>query len=149
MEMSGLDLQQKLIELESSLPVIIITAYASIPLAVKSMQNGAATFLEKTCTEHKLWRAVKDALVKNTDLLKEKQERDAMKKSMTTLTEDEKKVLNLVAGGKANKQIARALGIGLRTVEDRRHRVMRKLDVESFAELMRFYIMFEQSAQSE
>ncbi len=147
--MSGLDLQAKLAEMESALPVVVVSAYASVPVAVKAVQSGAVTFLEKTCTEHELWKTIKDALRKNEVRLKEKQERDVLRGASATLTDGERRVLELIAEGRANKQVARALDIGLRTVEDRRRRVMRKLGVESFAELMRFIVKVEQAADSE
>lgn len=73
MKMSGLDLLEKLVEMQSSLPVIVITGRASDRLAAKAMQAGAFTFLEKTCPQQDLQQAIEQALAKNVTLLKEKQ----------------------------------------------------------------------------
>ncbi len=148
MGMSGLDLQAKLAEMGSALPVVMITAHASIPVAVRAVQTGAVAFLEKTCTEHELWQAIRDALGKNEVQRMDKQEQDVVRDVLASLTDDERRVLELIANGLANKQVARALDIGLRTVEDRRRRVMQKLGVKSFAELMRFVVNAEQAAES-
>jgi RNA polymerase sigma factor (sigma-70 family) len=148
MGMSGLDLQAKLAELESALAIVVVSAHASVPLAVKAVQDGAVTFLEKTCTEHELWEAIRDALLENEARLQKKQERDELRAALASLTDDERKVLELIAKGQANKQVAQVLSIGLRTVEDRRRRVMQKLAIEPFAELMRFFVKAE-TASSE
>ena len=147
--MSGLDLQAKLAEMESTLPVILITAYASTPVVVKAMQSGAITFLEKICMGHELWQATKEALRKNEARQKDKHELDGLRGALATLTDDEQRVLELVAEGTLNKQVALKLGLSVRTVEARRRRVMQKLGVESIAELVRFVVKAEQASESE
>ncbi|PHR97680.1 MAG: DNA-binding response regulator [Blastopirellula sp.] len=138
--MSGAELQQKLAEMGSALPVIIITAYASIPVAVESLQSGVFTFLEKSCSEDELWQAIKDAFIQNKDRMTEKHKRDSIEKIIAILTNEEQKILELIAEGNSNKQIAYTLDMGLRTVENRRHQIMHKVGVKSLAELMKFFI---------
>ena len=141
--MSGLDLQYRLKELDKTLPVIVITAFASIPLAVKAVHSGAYTFLEKSCVEHDLWQAIQGAIRRNEQLLKQHQEFIHMKGVLEALTSKEQEVLEKVADGLANKQIALALDISVRTVEDRRRRIMKKVSSESFADLMRWVVKAE------
>jgi len=113
------------------------------------MQAGAVTFLEKTDSPHELCEAISLALRKSNDWQSRSAQRSAIHEKMASLTETERKVLELIAKGDLNKQFARGLGIGLRTVEDRRRRVMQKLGVKSFAELMRFIVEVEEAADSE
>ncbi|PHR97681.1 MAG: DNA-binding response regulator [Blastopirellula sp.] len=138
--MSGAELQQKLAEMGSALPVIIITAYASVPLAVKSLHSGVFTFLEKSCSEDELWQAIKDALNQNKTRVSEKNERDSIENLFASLTTEERKILKLIADGKSNKQIAYKLDLGLRTVENRRQQIMHKIGVSSLAKLMQFFV---------
>ncbi len=142
--MSGLQLQAKLVAMESALPVVVITGHASIPVAVKAMQAGAFAFLEKSCDEHEIWQAINDALNRNRALLKAMQEQNRLQEILISLTPDERRVLELIASGTVNKRIANQLGVCQRTIEDRRQRIMHKLHANSFADLMRFVVKAEQ-----
>ncbi|GAB4142110.1 MAG: response regulator transcription factor [Planctomycetaceae bacterium] len=141
--MSGLELLEKLEDMGSDLPVILISAYSSIPIAVQAMQAGAVTFLEKTCSDQELWQAISDALRQNELRRKKSAERESILQVIGRLSAEERKVMELISQGQANKQVAHTLDIGLRTVEDRRRRVMQKLGVKSFAELMRVLVKAE------
>jgi two-component system, LuxR family, response regulator FixJ len=142
--MSGLDLLQRLKTIDDTLPVIVITAYASIPVAVKAVRSGAFTFLEKSCVEHDLWRAIQGALKKNESQQQQKLELVQLQESFEALTTNEREVLDRIAGGMANKQVAHELGISVRTVEDRRRRIMKKMGSVSFADLMRLVVKEEE-----
>lgn len=146
--MSGLDLQKKLAELQSTLPIILITAYASIPVAVESLKEGAYAFLEKSCLEHDLGQAIQGALNHNRQLLVKRQEQLAIEETLASLSANEQEVLRRIAQGQANKEIALALGVSVRTVEDRRRRVMQKIESKSFADLMRLVVKAEQFMES-
>ncbi len=146
--MSGLDLLENLLEAGINLPVVVITAYASIPLAVQARQSGATTFLEKSCTEHELWEAIKNALNKDLTRRKREQTNDVMRAALSTLTDEERRVLELITNGMLNKQVALKLRVSTRTVEDRRRRIIKKLGVESFAELVRFVVKTEEAVAS-
>lgn len=146
--MSCLDLQKKMVELQSTLPVILITAYASIPVAVESLKEGAYAFLEKSCLERDLWQTIQGALRQNRQLLAQREERLALEKIFATLTDRELEVLRRIAQGQPNKQVALALSVSVRTVEDRRRRIMQKVGSQSFAELMRLVVKAEQFLQT-
>ena len=146
MGMSGIELQEHLNRMETALPVILISDCASVSIAVRALKAGAITCLEKACSEHELWLAIDDALQQNAARLEERQKREALKVALATLTDAERDVLELIAQGKLNKQVAGRLGLSLRTVEDRRRRVMKKLNSQSFADLMRIVVMAEDLA---
>ncbi len=112
------------------------------------MQCGAISFLEKSCQERELWQAINVALSKNNTLRLATQQKELDNSALASLTADEQIVLKLIAKGQSNKQVAIGLDIGLRTVEDRRRRIFRKLDVSSFAELMRMVVKAEQETKT-
>jgi FixJ family two-component response regulator len=135
--MSGLELQQRLKDLDIPLPVIVMTAYARIPMSVEAMKRGAVTFLEKPCEENQLWEAIRDALAQDAATRAEFERRDEYRRRLAALTSAEREVMDRVVKGEANKVIAKRLGVSIRTVEARRHEVFRKAQVNSVAELVR------------
>jgi FixJ family two-component response regulator len=134
--MNGLDLQRHLRERGCRLPVIVITAYAQVPLAVQAMETGAVTFLEKSCSEHDLWSAISRALATERDSWAIDSRRREIEERLTRLSAEERAVLDALLLGRSNKQIAFAQGIALRTVEKRRAAVMRKMEADSLAQLV-------------
>jgi two-component system response regulator FixJ len=141
--MSGLELLAHLRQKGSSLPVIVVTAHADIPTAVKAMKQGADTFLEKPCSETELWSAIQEVL--NRDRHQQTQQRFAaeIKGRLAELTSDELQVYKMLVEGFQNKQVASRLGIGLRTVELRRSTIMKKMQANSFSELVRMAVLGE------
>ncbi len=139
--MSGLELQESLTERKIALPVIVITGFADVPMAVRAMRGGAVNFLTKPCKTDELWQNIKQALERHHADRSSREQRDAIEARMATLTEDETAVLLRVMDGLPNKRIARDLDIGLRTVELRRSNVMRKMNAESLAELIQMAVM--------
>ena len=139
--MSGLQLLQQLQSRGSTLPAIVITGYADVPMAVKAMQAGAMTFLEKPCQEQELWQAIQLALDKEKSLLALRRQTGEIQSRLATLTEDEVAVLRKLLEGLPNKRIAVDLDIGLRTVELRRSNIMRKMGAASLPELVRMAIL--------
>ena len=139
--MSGLQLQQSLRERGSTLPVVVITGYADVPMAVRAMQNGAVTFLEKPCQEQELWRGIESALNVEQAQQALRKQKTELESRLATLTQDEVAVLSKLLEGLPNKRIAADLDIGLRTVELRRSNIMRKMDANSLPELVRMAIM--------
>lgn len=138
--MTGLQLQQRLIELGCTLPIIIITGYADVPMAVRAMQAGAVTFLEKPAKDQELWRAIEQALNIGQSQQAVRQQKGEIEARLATLTEDEVLVLRKLLEGLPNKRIAADLDIGLRTVELRRSNIMRKMGAGSLPELVRLAI---------
>jgi len=139
--MSGLELLAHLREKGSQLPVIMVTAHADIPTAVKAMKQGADTFLEKPCSETELWSAIEEVL--NRDRQHHTQQRliADIKTRLGELSPDELQVYKMLVDGLQNKQVASRLGIGLRTVELRRSTLMKKMQANSFSELVRMAVL--------
>lgn len=139
--MSGLQLLQQLQNRQSTLPAIVITGYADVPMAVKAMQTGATTFLEKPCQDQELWQAIQQALDKEKSLQSLRRQKGEIEARLGTLTEDEVAVLRKLLEGLPNKRIAVDLDIGLRTVELRRSNIMKKMSAASLPELVRMAIL--------
>lgn len=134
--MGGLDLQEELKRRDIPLPVIVITGFGDVPLAVRAMQAGAVSFLTKPCPPDELWQTIEKALQQCQQSHEARQRQRTIQQRLETLTDDERAVLSKVLAGTPNKIIARELDIGLRTVELRRSNVMKKLGAESLAELI-------------
>jgi FixJ family two-component response regulator len=139
-EMSGLELQDRLLSEDCPLPVIIISAYANAPLAVRAMQQGAVNVLEKPCSNSELLTSIGHAMNLDTERRAKQAELNELRSRLTALTADERTVLDAIVAGKANKIIARELNIGLRTVEARRHNIFEKMHADSLAELVRMIV---------
>jgi FixJ family two-component response regulator len=135
--MTGLELQQKLVDEGSPLPVIMISAHADVRIAVEAMSRGAVTVLEKPFRLQELMAQVRRA-VELDAARRAVKDRDAHGVAqLAQLTAKEREVLDLLFSGKTNKEIASALHLSVRGVEDRRARLMKKLHVRSLAELVR------------
>ena len=135
--MTGLELLELLRKCDCHLPVIVVTGFADVPMAVRAMKGGAETFLEKPCLGQEMWTSISRALESGARREQRNAERLEVRTNMESLTEAEMQVLGLVVEGKPNKVIASALDLGLRTVELRRAKVMEKLQAESLADLVR------------
>jgi two-component system, LuxR family, response regulator FixJ len=131
--MSGLDLQAVLKEHRIELSVIMITAYADVPMAVRAMHQGAVDFLEKPFNEQQLFDCIQKAIACDLDQQRTQEIRDRMAR----LTPRELEVMQLVVLGLLNKQIARELTLSMKTVEQHRARVMEKMGADSLASLVR------------
>lgn len=138
--MGGLELQQKLIELESTLPIIFITGHGDVPMAVKAMQKGAVDFIQKPFRDQELLDRVHEALRTEEERRSEREEQEDIAARIDKLTKREHEVMDLVVTGKPNKVIAYELGVSQRTVEIHRARVMEKMEARSLAELVRMQI---------
>lgn len=134
--LSGPELQKRLAELGSTLPIIFLTGYADVPTTVKAIKAGAEDFLTKPVTSEQLLRALEQALAHHETSRSLKAKLDALRTQLARLTPRETQVFELVVRGKINKQIAQQLGATERTIKAHRHRVMEKMDVQSFAELV-------------
>jgi FixJ family two-component response regulator len=138
--MSGLELQEKLLELKIFIPVIILTAYARTPLTVRAMEHGAVTVLEKPYQDDDLWDAIRKALAKDAAGRERNNRRGILRNRILDLTPAQRQVMDGMLKGKANKTIAAELGVSVRTVEHRRSEVFSQLKAESIAELVRLVI---------
>jgi len=136
-ELSGLDLQQALDEAGCHMPIIFITGYGDVPTGVRAIRRGAVDMLIKPVDERQLFAAVSRALQIDRAEQAMRAEQAELGRRYARLTPRERQVFALVVAGLLNKQVAARLGTSERTVKVHRARVMRKLGVESFAELVR------------
>ncbi|MFT5392349.1 MAG: two-component system response regulator FixJ [Gammaproteobacteria bacterium] len=134
--MSGLELQQVLLDRGYGLPVIILTGFGDVSGAVRAMKAGAVDFVEKPFDADTLIELVRAAIGRDRDNRQVVAERCRASAALQALTPREREVMELVVGGKSNKVIALDLGISERTVEIHRGRVMRKMGVRSLAHLV-------------
>lgn len=141
--MSGLELQQKLNERHSILPIIFITGHGDVPMAVEAMQAGAVDFIQKPFRDQDLIDRINQALEKDASNRAALGERNDIRRRLETLTPREHEVLDLVVHGKANKVIAGDLKLSQRTVEIHRARVMEKMQASSLAHLVRMVLEVE------
>ncbi len=135
--MDGLALQEELARRKDSIPVIVMTGHADVPLAVKAMRAGAIDFLEKPFEEDALVTSVRRALEQRSLSLSRSSASQTAQEHLSHLTERERQVLDLLVVGKPNKVIAYELDISPRTVEIHRARVMEKVHARSLADLVR------------
>jgi FixJ family two-component response regulator len=135
--MTGMELQDRLIERQSPLPVVFITGHGDVPMAVDSMKKGALDFIQKPFDEKKLVDLVERMLERARDAFTVHQEavtRDAL---LGKLTSRESQVLERIVAGRLNKQIADDLGISIKTVEAHRANIMEKLNANTVADLLK------------
>lgn len=135
--LSGLDLQGELARAGIDLPIIFLTAHGSVPLSVKAMKAGAVDFLEKPVEDQTLLDAVFQALERDRQVRLAQAQRQALQEHFSTLTPRERQVFQMVAAGKPNKEIAIDLGTVEKTIKVHRANLMRKLNCQSLAELVR------------
>ena len=134
---SGIELQEQLIASGLEIPIIFITGHGSIPMSVKAIKAGAIDFIEKPFEDQQLIDSIHAAIAKSERLRNERAERVALQRRIDSLTPREHEVFRLVVAGLLNKQIAFELGMGEKTVKVHRGRVMRKMQADSLADLVR------------
>jgi FixJ family two-component response regulator len=135
--MNGMELQRKLNERNSMLPIIFVTGHGDVPMAVEAMQQGAFDFVQKPYREQELLEKIARAFEVDKANRESLQHRQQIGARLQSLTPRELDVLRLMIEGKANKVIAIDLDISQRTVEIHRARVMEKLEANSLAHLVR------------
>ena len=141
--MSGLDLYEELVARGDCMPVIFITAYADVPMAVRALKSGAVEFVEKPFNRQALLDRVQRAIKDDAERHQRLADRAAVARRFAALTDKERQVLDMVKDGQPNKAISAALGITARAVEMRRASLMNKLGVRSLAELLRMSLELE------
>jgi FixJ family two-component response regulator len=135
--MTGLELQNRLIESRSPLPIVFITGHGDVPMAVDTMKKGAMDFIQKPFKDDQLAGLVERMLDQAKDSFAEYQvsiNRDAL---LSKLTLRESQVLERIVAGRLNKQIADDLAISIKTVEAHRANIMEKLSANTVADLLK------------
>ncbi|MBN1827893.1 MAG: response regulator transcription factor [Deltaproteobacteria bacterium] len=134
---TGLELQEKLTEAHRFIPIIFITGFGNIPASVQAMKAGAVDFLEKPFDDKTLLDAIHRAINRDIQHRQKNTELAALRRRSESLTNREREVFELVVTGMLNKQIAFQLGITEKTIKVHRARIMQKMAVQSFADLVR------------
>lgn len=133
---SGKDLQDRLVRLGATIPIIFLTGHGDIAASVQAIKAGAEDFLTKPVLRTVLMDAIERALARQREAQGRQDELNALRALVNKLTPREREVFDLVVRGKMNKQIAHALGTTERTIKAHRHRIMEKVQVRSIAELV-------------
>ena len=147
--LSGLELQRALAQADDPRPVVFLSGRGDIASSVEAMKAGAVDFLTKPCDEEKLLGAVRAALEKDRASREAQAERESIEARAATLTPREREVLSRVVAGRLNKQIAAELGTAEKTVKVHRARMMRKMQFDSLAELVRAWTVTRPSLQAD
>jgi FixJ family two-component response regulator len=137
LRMSGLDglqLQDRLQQLDSILPIVFLTGHADVSSSVRAMKAGAQDFLSKPVEENTLLEAIEHALGRYRERRDQQDRANALRALVASLTPRESEVFSFVVRGKLNKQIAFDLGTSERTIKAHRQSIMQKLQVRSLAE---------------
>ena len=135
-ELSGPELQERLSELGSTLPIIFLTGHPDIPATVRAIKANADDFLTKPVSSDDLLQAIERAIAHHEVTRGLKSKLDVVRAHVAALTPRERQVFDLVIRGDTNKHVARALGCTERTIKAHRHRVMEKMQVRSLPELV-------------
>jgi FixJ family two-component response regulator len=135
--LSGLDLQRRMVDANSEMPILFITGHGDIPTTVRAMKAGAVEFLTKPLVEGDLLESIRQAIARDRATRDQHAGTAALRAQYVSLTPREQEVMAWVVSGLLNKQIAGALRISEETVKVHRGHVMRKMQADSLADLVR------------
>jgi FixJ family two-component response regulator len=130
------------------LPIIFITGYGDIPMTVQAMKGGAMEFLTKPFADDVLVNAIGNAIERSRSVSGRNAERNAIRERYASLTPREREVMSLVASGASNKRVGRRLGISVITVKAHRGKVMRKMQADSLADLVKMAATLDDQSTS-
>ncbi len=139
-EMSGLELQKQLKSISNTLPIIFMTGYGDVPIAVQAMREGAFDFVTKPFSNQLLLEQIQKAIQYNLNFSKNN-ENGFSPKDYESLTLREKEIMEKIAQGQMNKEIAFDLALTISTIEMHRANIMKKMKAKSIAQLIKNYMM--------
>jgi two-component system response regulator FixJ len=148
-DMDGLAAQRLLRERLPGIPVIILTGYGSVPLAVKAMKEGVRDFIEKPIDDARLHAAIEDCLSSGRRERELAVQRRGLIERYETLTAREKGVFSLIAEGHTSASVAARLGISKKTVDHHRASIMAKLEATGLSQLIRYSLLIAQEGEKE
>tara|TARA_R110002072_G_scaffold302603_1_gene486701 strand:- start:164048 stop:164659 length:612 start_codon:yes stop_codon:yes gene_type:complete len=135
-ETSGIELQRTLNAAGVRIPIIMMSGHADVRMAVEAMSQGAFTFLEKPFRMEELSRTIEEALAESHSAIEAVRRNAEIKSRFESLTHKEREVLDLILKGKTNREMALELKLSLRAIEDRRSRVMKRMETSSVVDLV-------------
>ena len=136
----GIELQKRLKTMGATLPILFLSGFAEVSIAVEAMKYGAFDFLEKPFSAQSLLNKIQSALESSRKNYDQWLEQQSIKARMDLLTPRERNVVSHVVSGNSSREISELLGISVRTVENHRTRIMEKLHVESTVDLVRLFL---------
>jgi RNA polymerase sigma factor (sigma-70 family) len=132
--LDGLQLQQRLLDSQTPLPVVFVSGHGDVPSTVRAIKSGAEDFLLKPVVKADLIAAIQRAFKRYEELQQQVDRLASLRRTVDSLTPRQRQVYLLFVRGKLNKQIAHELGTSVRTIKAHRHKIMQKLQVRSVAE---------------
>lgn len=143
--MSGLDLQDHLRSHNVDIPIIIITAFGDVPMAVRAIKAGALDFIEKPVCDQVLLDHIHDAIELDQRQRQTRTENREVAERLKTLTKREAEVMGYVVAGMSSKRIADELGVSFKTIEAHRAKIMKKMNAESVPHLIHMSLLTGES----
>ncbi len=146
--MSGLDLQDHLRKHDIDIPIIIVTAYGEVPMAVRAIKAGALDFIEKPVCDQILLDHIQEALELDRKLRQTRANNKEITERLESLTKREAEVMDFVVAGMSSKEIAGELGVSFKTIEAHRAKIMKKMDAKSVPHLIHMNVLTGKSKTS-
>ena len=140
-EFDGLELQRQLAARGSRLPIIMLTGHGDVPMAVQALRAGALDFIPKPFDSKVLLARIQEAIALDARTRQKRVDRSAIEARLAKLTPRETEVLNRIVDGLPSKSIAAALGSSFNTVQNQRASILKKMQAESVADLVRMVMI--------